>query len=712
MLKQGISFKRVFLTLFFISALVLIVSGCKPKVEVVPVESITISAANNATTISTIGGTLQFTAVVLPADADDKSVTWSVQDGTGEATISINGLLTAVENGTVTVKATSKADSTKTATKVITISNQDVVASSISVASEDDLAFIDEYHGTLQMSAVVLPANAANKNVVWSVENGTGSATISASGLLSAVTNGTVTVKATSAQSGAVYGTKIITLSNQDESVMSVELFSAGNASIIDEFQGTLQLSVVVLPELAADKSVVWSVENGTGSATISNSGLLTAVSNGTVTVHAVSVSNTTAHDEMTITISNQEVVVTSIVLTSTDNLTAINQFGGTLQFNANVLPANAVDKAVLWTVTNGSGEATISSTGLLTAVSDGTVTVVVTSASNSAVNASMMITISNQEVVVSSVTVSGAGDAVIIDVLNGTLQMSALVLPENAADKSVVWSVTNGTGVATINATGLLTAVSNGTVVVKATSVSNNSIFGTKEITLSNQDGVEPGALAVDLGMADSFAILAKAGVSTASTSDITGNIGVSPSPASYITGFSLIMDSTNVFATSAQVTGMIYAADYTAPTPANLTTAVSNMETAYTDAASRAPDFTELYAGDLSGQTLVAGVYKYGTDVLINTNVTLTGSATDVFIFQISGSLTQAAGVDVILSGGLLAENIFWQVAGDVAIGTNAHMEGVILSMTSIALGTGASINGKLFAQTAVTLDGNKVN
>ncbi|MDO9630165.1 MAG: Ig-like domain-containing protein, partial [Acholeplasmataceae bacterium] len=426
MLKQGISFKRFMLTLFFIGAVMLIFSGCKPKVEVVPVESITISAAGNATTITTIGGTLQFSAVVLPADADDKSVTWSVQNGTGSATISVNGLLTAVSNGTVTVKATSKDDSTKMATKVITISNQDVVASSISITSAQDRAFIDEYQGTLQMSAVVLPANAANKNVVWSVENGTGSATISATGLLTAVTNGTVTVKATSAQNGAVFGTKTITLSNQDASVTSVELSAAGNATTITTFQGTLQFAVEVLPAIAANKAVVWSVENGTGSATISAAGLLTAASNGTVTVRVASVSNPTVHDSMVITISNQEVAVTSIELTSAGNLQVINTFGGTLQFNANVLPANANNKAVLWTVNNGSGSATISNTGLLTAVSNGTVTVVVTSVSNSSVSSTMVITISGQEVVATSITVSGLGDATIIDVNGGTLQMSA----------------------------------------------------------------------------------------------------------------------------------------------------------------------------------------------------------------------------------------------------------------------------------------------
>ena len=709
MIKHNMSFKRLVLSLILAIALVLVATGCKTESELVPVESITISAANNATTITTIGGTLQFTAVVLPADANDKSVIWSVTDGTGEASISSNGLLTAEANGTVTVKATSHDVSTVSATKIITITNQDIVASSITVSS--DFAFIDVYHGTLQLSALVLPADAVNKTVVWSVENGTGSATISTSGLLTGVSNGTVVVKAASAQNALIYGTKTITLSNQDASVTSIEISSAGDVVVINAFQGTLQFSVVVLPAVAPNKAVLWSVENGTGSATISSTGLLTAVSNGTVTVHATSVSHPAIADSMVVTISNQEVDVTSIVLTSAGNVVVIDTFGGTLLFSANVLPANASDKAVTWSVTNGSGQATISASGLLTAVANGTVTVVVTSVSNSAINSSMVITISHQEIVVVSVTVSGQGDAIIIDELDGTLQMNVLVLPENAADKSVVWSVENGTGSATINASGLLTAITDGTVIVKATSVSNNSIFGTKEITISNQV-LEPEILAVDLKSADSFTILAKTGVSTASLSLITGNIGVSPSPASYITGFSLIMDASNEYSTSSQVVGMIYAANYTLPTPTMLTAAISDMETAYTDAAGRAPSFTELYAGDLSGQTLTAGVYKFGTDVLINTNVTLSGSSTDVIIFQIAGSITQAASVQVILTGGILAENIFWQVAGDVAIGANAHFEGTILCMTSIALNTGASYNGKLFSQTAVTLDGNDIN
>ncbi|MFA7417601.1 MAG: Ig-like domain-containing protein, partial [Acholeplasma sp.] len=442
MLKQRFGFKKIMLSLFLVMAVIFFISGCQPSSEVVDVESVTVSSAGGATTITEIGGTLQFSAVVLPADANDKAVVWSVVNGTGSATISTNGLLTAVANGTVTVKATSKDNSEKHDSKVITISNQDVLASSISVSSANDRAFIDTYHGTLQLSALVLPANAVNKNVIWTVENGTGSASISSAGLLTAITNGTVTVKATSAASNGVFGTKTITLSNQDASVTSVEIQSVDDVAIIDAFQGTLQLSVEVLPVIAANKAVIWSVENNTGSASISVDGLLTAESNGLVTVHAVSVSNSSVSDTMEIMISNQEVIVTAIELTSAGNVVVINIFGGTLQFMSNVLPANAADKSVTWSVTNGSGEATISQSGLLTAVANGTVTVVVTSDANPEIDETMVITISNQDVLVNSISVSGAGSKVIIDTFEGTLQMEALVLPANAADKSVTWSV------------------------------------------------------------------------------------------------------------------------------------------------------------------------------------------------------------------------------------------------------------------------------
>ena len=216
-----------------------------------------------------------------------------------------------------------------------------------------------------------------------------------------------------------------------------------------------------------------------------------------------------------------------------------------------------------------------------------------------------------------------------------------------------------------------------------------------------------------VNLGTAGNFVILAKSGISTTGTTSITGDIGVSPIDSSAITGFGLIMDSSNKFSTSSLVTGKVYAADYTTPTPASMTAAISDMETAYTDAAGRTnPTATELYAGDITGKTITPGLYKWGTGVLISAGgVTLSGGANDVWIFQIAQDLTVDNGAIVTLSGGAQAKNIFWQVAGQTTLGTTANFKGIILSKTLISMNTGATLNGRALAQTAVTLDANAV-
>jgi hypothetical protein len=221
------------------------------------------------------------------------------------------------------------------------------------------------------------------------------------------------------------------------------------------------------------------------------------------------------------------------------------------------------------------------------------------------------------------------------------------------------------------------------------------------------SRDAGNPSRLAVALGASGHFVALAKSGVSTVPASAITGDVGVSPAAASAITGFSMTADTSNVFATSAQVTGRIYAADDSPPTPTNMTAAIGDMQLAFTDAAGRAAGVTELGAGNIGGMVISPGTYHWGTGVLIPTDVTLTGSATDVWIFQIAQNLTLASGAKVILAGGALPKNIFWQVSGLADLGTTAHCEGTILSQTSITLRTGSSINGRLLAQTAVAID-----
>jgi len=208
-----------------------------------------------------------------------------------------------------------------------------------------------------------------------------------------------------------------------------------------------------------------------------------------------------------------------------------------------------------------------------------------------------------------------------------------------------------------------------------------------------------------VNLGEAGNFVILSKSGITDVPASDVTGDIGTSP-----ITGAADHL-------TCAEVTGKVYSVDDAGPAPCNikapakLTTAIGDMQTAYTDAAGRSATITELGAGNIGGLVLAPGVYSWSTSVTIPTNVTVKGGRHDVWIFQISKNLSLSNGKAVLLRGHARAKNIFWQVAGKVTLGTTSHFEGTILSKTLIAMKTNGSINGRLLSQTAVTLQMDSV-
>ncbi|PCD00189.1 ice-binding family protein [Halopseudomonas pelagia] len=209
-------------------------------------------------------------------------------------------------------------------------------------------------------------------------------------------------------------------------------------------------------------------------------------------------------------------------------------------------------------------------------------------------------------------------------------------------------------------------------------------------------------------LGTAGNFVILSKTGITTTGVTAITGDMGVSPINEAAITGFGQVRDSTDTFSTSDLVTGKIYAANMATPTPTYLTTAISDMELAFNDAAGRSnPSETELGAGDISGLTLSPGLYKWGTGVSASSDFTFDGGPNDVWILQIAQDLLLETGVAVQLAGGAKAENIFWQVTGNVTLRTDATLNGILLSEKEIVMQTGATFNGRALGQTAVTLD-----
>ncbi|MDD5224148.1 MAG: Ig-like domain-containing protein, partial [bacterium] len=275
--------------------------------------------------------------------------------------------------------------------------------------------------------------------------------------------------------------------------------------------------------------------------------------------------------------------------------------------------------------------------------------------------------------------------------------------------------AVTYAGTVATFTPAGNLTAgtVYTATIATGAKDLAGNALAG--NYVWSFTTGAETIALnPVVLGQASRFAVLAGYAVTTVPASAITGDVGTSPAAESFITGFSQT-DSTG-YATSPQVTapGRIYAANMADPTPAMLTEAKGDLTIAYNDAKGRTPIPTGTFlnpgSGNLAGLNLVPGLYKFTGGAIATTGFTLTGSANDVWIFQIATDLIISNGVIVTLAGGALAKNIFWQVGTQATLGTTVNFSGTIMADASITMQTGATLNGRALAFTGtVALDQN---
>lgn len=216
--------------------------------------------------------------------------------------------------------------------------------------------------------------------------------------------------------------------------------------------------------------------------------------------------------------------------------------------------------------------------------------------------------------------------------------------------------------------------------------------------------NGLGRGPAPVDLQSAGNYRILAQSAITDVPSSSITGNIGLSPATGA------------GIGVSCPEVAGTIRTVDAAGPAcrtvdPVTLTTAINDKNTAYTNAAGRAPDYTELAAGLIGGLNLGPATYKWSTGVSITSQMYLTGGPNDVWIFQIAQDLKISSGVQVVLLGGALAQNVYWQVFAAADFGTTSKFKGTVISQTSIVLKTGATINGKLLAGTAVTLDHNTV-
>jgi hypothetical protein len=200
--------------------------------------------------------------------------------------------------------------------------------------------------------------------------------------------------------------------------------------------------------------------------------------------------------------------------------------------------------------------------------------------------------------------------------------------------------------------------------------------------------------------GWADSFAVLAYAGIPSPGNTSIIGDIGVSPT-----TGSTIDIKCTDM------VTGTIYSVNAAGPipcvvtNPTLLTAAMNDLTTAYNDAAGRTP-FTTVTGDTLGGLNLSPGVYRGGALDLTG-NLTLTGDENAVWIFQAASTLDTAGSSQVILNGGAKACNVYWQVGSSATLGADSIFKGSIMAYASITLYSGVDLEGRALARTgSVTL------
>ncbi|MGG7104780.1 ice-binding family protein [Rhodococcus sp. 24CO] len=196
-----------------------------------------------------------------------------------------------------------------------------------------------------------------------------------------------------------------------------------------------------------------------------------------------------------------------------------------------------------------------------------------------------------------------------------------------------------------------------------------------------------------VGLGTAQPFAVLAGAGITNTGPTTLGGDIGTYPTPT--ITGVS---DLT--------ITGTNHGGDAVSQG------AKPDVLTAYNTLAGQGP--TQPTGADLTGRTLVSGVYNSGSSIALSGTVTLDaqGDPNAVFVFQAGSTLITSSSSTVALINGTQACNVFWQIGSSATLGTNSVFRGNLLALTDITAATEATVEGRLLAiNGAVTLDTNTI-
>ena len=404
-----------------------------------------------------MGNSLQLTATVLPNTTTDKSVSWS-SNNTAVATVSSDGLVTPKSTGTATITVRTEDGSNLTAQCVVTVKQ---LATSISLNKTSATLYMGN---TLQLTATVLPNTTTDKSVSWSSSN-TDVAIVSSDGLVTPVSTGTATITVKTEDGSNLSAQCVVTVKQLATSI------SLNKISETLYMGNTLQLIATVYPNSTSDKSVSWSSDNS-AVATVSSDGLVTPISTGTatITVRTEDGSNLTAQCVVTV-----KQLATSISLSESD---AIMYTDNTLQLTATVLPTTTSNPSVSWSSSNTS-VATVSSTGLVTAKSTGNAVITAKTSDGTNLSATCNITVKR---LATSISLNKTSATLYLD---QTVQLTATVSPNNATDRSVVWSSSDNS-IATVSSTGLVSAIATGNATITATTADGSNLSATCEITVN----------------------------------------------------------------------------------------------------------------------------------------------------------------------------------------------------------------------------------
>lgn len=393
----------------------------------------------------TVGETAKLTATMTPEDAID-ILEWD-STGSSIASVSQDGTVTAVAEGTA--KITVRTENGATDSCTVTVSPAPVPVTGLSI-SNTELQL--KKGATFQLSASVQPADATFEGtIVWTSSDDT-LASVSESGLVTAISEGPVTITASITVEEQVFTDecKVTVLGDAASIVESITIDGEDKLSL--EIGGTQQLTYSVSPEDAVT-TVTWSSSNEAVATVTNDTVNAVGVGNAIITVTAV---NGGKSDRVTVTVTPIE--VTRITLSET----AVEVFiGASVELTATIEPEDATDKRISWSSSDNS----IASVddGRVTTRGIGTATITARSVSNEEINASC--TIKVKEVPVESIELDRNKLELVID---ENTRLTATVLPANATDKTVTWTSSDD-GIASVE-DGIVTALAGGEACITAT--------------------------------------------------------------------------------------------------------------------------------------------------------------------------------------------------------------------------------------------------